>query len=410
MEFVYHHRTQGRGGEGVHIASLIRALESAGHEVTLVSPPGVDPLRTAGATPVDKGAAALHGIQRLWRWVSRHTPQLAFEALELAYNAYAAWRLRPVLSGRRGAVFYERYAFFLAAGGWLARRRGHPVILEVNEVAGEARARGQVMVPLARWIEGHVFRRADALLCVSSFLAEEARRRGARAEGVHVVPNAIDPRVFTAGETAVEVRKRYGLDGSVVAGFLGWFDRWDRLDLLVDVAGELREQHPELRILLVGDGPAAEELRRAVTAAGLQGKVVLTGAIPRRDVPRHIAAMDIGVLPDSNRFGSPIVLFEMMAMGKAVVAPDIAPIRDVLQDGVTGRIIPPGDREALRRVLRELLGDREAREALGARARERVMAEHTWDANARRVLAVAREIRERRTGAGSATAVRQGGH
>lgn len=393
MDFVYHHRTNGRGGEGVHIMGMVRALEAAGHAVNLLGPPGVDPRRTAGQTPVDKGATPARGVQRLWTWISARAPQLMFELMELAYNVFAWRTVRRALAASPGAVFYERYAFFLSAGVIAARRRGTPVLLEVNEVVGIERARRQLLTPVMRLVERATFRRADALLCVSSFLAAEATRRGARPGTVHVLPNAVDPVLFDARGSGAAVRRTLGLpEHAVVAGFVGWFDAWDRLELLIDAAGSLRATCPQLRVLLVGDGPVAPDLRARAHAAGLDDIVVFSGPVPRAQVPAFIDAMDIGVLAASNPFGSPIVLFELMGMGKAVVAADIGPVRDVMEDAVTGCIVPEGDGAALTAALARLLNEPELRRSVGARGRARVLERHTWAANGRYVADLAARL------------------
>ena len=389
MKFMYHHRTQGRGGEGQHIASLIRALEAAGHEVTIVSPPGVDPLKTAGAVPVDKGRTKERGIRRLWKWISRHSPQIVFEALELCYNLYAAVRLLPVLRRHPAAVYYERYAFFLFMGVMIAKWYRRPVLLEVNEVVGLKRARGQVLVALAHWLEREIFRRADAIFTVSSFLQQEVLKRGAREGTVHVMPNAVDPQWFEHNGCGMMLRQERGLADATVVGFVGWFDYWDRLDLLVDVVHKIRELFPALRLLLVGDGPITPTLQAKIRQHHLESTVILTGPVPRTQVLHYIDTMDICVLPDSNSFGSPMVLFEFMARGKAVIAPDLLPIRDVVEDHVTGLIVPPGEPAALQRALTLLLEDTFLRLRLGQQARQHIMAYHTWNANGHRVAALA---------------------
>jgi glycosyltransferase involved in cell wall biosynthesis len=392
MKFIYHHRTQGRGGEGLHIASLIRALEAAGHELTLVSPPGVDPLQTAGAVPVDKGRTKERGIHQLWRWVSRHSPQIVFEVLELCYNLYATIRLLPMLRQYPTAVYYERYAFFLFMGVMVARWYRRPVLLEVNEVVGLKRARGQVLVSLARWLERAVFQRADAIFTVSSLLQQEVLRRGAREGTVHVMPNAVDLQWFEHHDCGMQLRQECGLADATVVGFVGWFDFWDRLDLLIDVVQKLLDLYPALRLLLVGDGPVTPTLQAKIRQHHLESTVILTGPVPRTQVPDYIDAMDICVLPDSNSFGSPIVLFEFMAGGKAVIAPDLSPIRDVVEDHVTGLIVQPGDPESLQQALTRLLDDTFLRLRLGQQARQHVMAYHTWNANGHRVAALANAL------------------
>ncbi|HEY2434198.1 MAG TPA: glycosyltransferase family 4 protein [Vicinamibacterales bacterium] len=391
MQFIYHHRTAGRGGEGVHITSVVRALLRGGHAVTLVSPPGVDPLAPAADVPLDKdmkGIARPSGISRLWKWLSCSCPQFVFELAEIAYNAYALVTLPRRLRGREPRVYYERYAFFMSAGVWVAKWYGRPVILEVNEVTGIQRARAQKLLRLSRWFERQTFSRADEIITVSSFLQREVLQRGGRPGHVHVVPNAIDPARFQHADGRA-VRARLGLGDATVVGFAGWFDRWDRLDRLVAALGTLRQTHGDVRLLLVGDGPVAHELREAIARAGLEPFTTLTGPVPRAEVPSYLDAMDICVLPDSNEFGSPIVLFEFMALGKAIIGPDVAPVRDVIRPGENGWIVNQRNGGDLTAAIGELVADPALRTRMGLAARRQALADHTWDAVAIRVESLA---------------------
>jgi glycosyltransferase involved in cell wall biosynthesis len=108
--------------------------------------------------------------------------------------------------------------------------------------------------------------------------------------------------------------------------------------------------------------------------------VILTGPVSAAAVPQHIAAFDVCILPDSNEFGSPIVLFEFMALGKPVIAPDLMPIRDVLVNDVNGFIVPRGDVAATTRVVERLIVDLALRARVGEAARRQVSERHTWDA------------------------------
>ncbi|HVX68021.1 MAG TPA: glycosyltransferase, partial [Bryobacteraceae bacterium] len=342
MHFLYHHRTTGRGAEGNHIMSVVRALEAEGHSVTILSPPGVDPRRTAGAVPLDKGATAVSGASRLWKFVSCRLPEVPFELLELAYGVYAFFRVVAAIRRERPAALYERYAFFLIGGVLAARCCRVPVILEVNEVSGVERARKQRLVRLAGWLERRIFRHATRILTVSSFLTERASERGGHPGAVITVPNAIDPARFEHLGAGLDVRRALGIDRQFVVGFVGWFDTWDRLDLLVDAFARVHAGRSATKLLLVGDGPATPALRTQIAAAGLESDIVLTGPVERASIPAYIDAMDLCVLADSNPYGSPMVLFEFMAMGKPVIAPRTPPVRDVVRDGENGWMIEPG--------------------------------------------------------------------
>ena len=96
--------------------------------------------------------------------------------------------------------------------------------------------------------------------------------------------------------------------------------------------------------------------------------------------------LDVAVLPHSNRFGSPLVLFEFMACGLPIVAPRLDPITDVLRDGMTGLLFDPLDLGQMVEAITTLLESAELRRRLGDTARHRVRAEHTWEQNAAAIL------------------------
>jgi glycosyltransferase involved in cell wall biosynthesis len=329
------------------------------------------------------------GLERVWKYISCECPQFVFEVFELLYNLFLPFRLLPILWRQPDAVLYERHAYFMFMGVLLGKWLKRPVVLEVNELAGFTRARGLIMERLARTIDAWVFSRAHHILCVSRVLADEARQRGARSESVHVLPNAIDANRFRIPRPEQSLRSRLGLEGSIVLGHVGLFYRWDRLDVLIKVVKNIRDLHPEIKVLLVGDGPEMENLRQTAFRLGMERAIILPGPVPRDDVPAYIDAMDICVLPDSNAFGSPIALFEFMAMGKPCVAPDLGPMRDVIDDHVTGMLFPHGDYNALGKVLLRLVEDSALRKQLGARAKDTVFERHTWAANARVVVQLA---------------------
>jgi len=389
LQLIYHHRTMGRSSQAMHIRSLVEAWKADGHEVTIVSPPGVDPLKSAGMMPFFRKADRAHGFQRVWKYISCECPQFVFEAFELLYNLFLPFRLLPALWRQPDAVLYERHAYFMFMGVLLGKWLKRPVVLEVNELAGFTRARGLIMGRLARTIDAWVFSRANHILCVSRVLADEVQQRGVGSESVHVLPNAIDPNRFRSPLLEPSIRSRLGLEGSIVIGHVGLFYRWDRLDVLIEAVKSIRDRHPEIRVLLVGDGPEMENLKSTVFRLGMERAVIFSGPVPRDDVPAYIEAMDICVLPDSNAFGSPIALFEFMAMGKPCVVPDLGPMRDVIDENVTGIMFPHADYSALKKALLRLVEDSVLRNQIGARAKQAVFERHTWAANSRFVVQLA---------------------
>ncbi len=388
LNILYHHRTQGRGAEGLHIASIVEALQQMGHRVTVVSPPGVDPLSSQNSIPVGHGPARPPGgMQRLWSWVSRRLPNWLFELAEIGYNVPAWFRLRRALDGQRFDLVYERYAFYLVAGAFLCRRRGIPFVLEANEVSGiENRVRPQSFPALCRAFEKRLFARCSSIQTVSSNLKRRIVATGVPEARVQVSPTAFDIARIQGRQRSPELASRLGLDQRITIGFAGWFSGWDRLDLLVDVFAQLRREHPALCLLLIGDGAVAPDLKRQAQALGLDGHVIFTGAVPRAQVYDYISLLDVAVLPHSNDFGSPVVMFEFMGLKVPVVAPRLDPILDVQRDGETALLFDPLDTDQCRDAIDRLLRSDALRARLAERAYAMLLDEFTWRNNAGRIL------------------------
>ncbi|MGV3721193.1 MAG: glycosyltransferase, partial [Actinomycetota bacterium] len=123
MRAIYHHRTQGRDVEAVHIRGLASGLQELGYEVEVVGPPGVDLDPNSIVAPTTGKSATPLGV------LARRAPQLLFEFLEVGYNLVALPRLLGRCRGPKPALIYERYALYNAAGVLAGRLAGVPVVL-----------------------------------------------------------------------------------------------------------------------------------------------------------------------------------------------------------------------------------------------------------------------------------------
>lgn len=387
LHILYHHRTQGRGAEGVHISSIVHALEAMGHVVTVLSPPGVDPLDSGQGVPVDKSQVRTSGMQTIWKWISRHLPNFLFELAEILYNIPAWWRLRRLMKQHKFDVVYERYAFYLIAGAWLSRQLDIPFVLEANEVCGIAnRARPQVFPRLCSRFERFLVARCTGIHTVSSRLREMILQQGVPAGQVQVVPNAFDVAKVLRRSEKPDLRARFGLQGKLTLGFAGWFDHWDRLDFFLDVFRRLRQEHDALRLVLIGDGPVLGEIRQLVARYGLTNDVIFTGPVARANVFEYLSLIDIAVLPHSNDFGSPVVMFEFMGLRIPVVAPRLPPIEDVHAHGKTALLFEPLDPQGCHEEIAKLIQSPPLRRQLAEEAWRKLATDHTWHRNAAMIL------------------------
>jgi glycosyltransferase involved in cell wall biosynthesis len=121
--------------------------------------------------------------------------------------------------------------------------------------------------------------------------------------------------------------------------------------------------------------------------------VHFTGLVDARFVPDYLAAIDIAMIPACATHASPMKLVEFMALGLPVIAPDQANIREILTNGINGRLFTPADPESLRRCLLELLSNPTESDQIGRNAKEYVLANLTWDKHARTVLEALRRFR-----------------
>ena len=155
-----------------------------------------------------------------------------------------------------------------------------------------------------------------------------------------------------------------------VLGAVARFDPIKRLDTLVGALGALNRRGVSL--LLVGDGPEGDRLRRLAAAARLNGRVIFAGWLD--DSARVYPALDLYV-STSQKEGLPLAVLEAMGAGLAVVATDVPGHRDVVRHGQTGLLVPPGDARALAAAIAGLMDDPERRRRIGRAARERVRVE-----------------------------------
>jgi glycosyltransferase involved in cell wall biosynthesis len=372
MKILYHHRTVSKDGQDVHIREIIAALARRGHHVAVVAPP-----------PSEGGAVS--GLRRA-------LPRQASESLELAYSLADFARLARAWARHRPDVLYERHSLFSLAGTWLKRRTGIPMLLEINAPLCEERAThgGLALARLARWSERTAWRTADVVLPVTRVLAGMVIDAGVPPEQVHVIPNGVDRLRFAAADGAA-TRRRLGLEGRLVLGFCGFLRPWHGLDRAVAAMAAIGD--PALHLLVVGDGPTRADIERQAERLGLAGRVTVLGTVPRDEVPQLVAAFDIALQPCVVEYASPLKLFDYMAAGRAIVAPDQANIREVLRHRHDALLVPPGDPDGLGAAIAMLCRDPDLRRQLGGNAVDTInQGAYTWDANAARIETIARRL------------------
>jgi glycosyltransferase involved in cell wall biosynthesis len=333
--------------------------------------------------------ALMQPPQRFWDY--RESPALAFNGDVMRTIGEAAAMDPP-------GWIYQRYSLHNFAGAWAARRFGVPFVLEYNgsEVwIGKHWGRGLRYPKLAERIERLNLQEADLVVVVSEASRSELTERGFDPQKILVNPNGVDTDRYTPQIDSTRLRRRLGLDGALVIGFIGTFGDWHGADVLVEAFAQLRRAQgltTKVRLLLIGDGKTRRECERRARELGIADEVVFAGLVPQIEGPGWLAACDVLVAPHvpnpdgSAFFGSPTKLFEYMAMGRPIVASRLGQMAELLVHGQTGWLVDPGRAPALAEGLRTVISEPELGARMGRQARREAVESHTWAAHTRRIV------------------------
>jgi len=221
-------------------------------------------------------------------------------------------------------------------------------------------------------------RYTDRIVAVSPSLREYLRQVVRIPDArIEVIPNGIDTARFRPGQGREAARARIGAGPeTLVLGCVSRLDPVKNLPLLLRVAAELMREPRNIRVLLVGDGPARAQLEELSATLGIADRVHFAGAVA--DPEQWYGAMDVFVLPSFIE-AAPMCLLEAMASGCCVVATDVGANRATLADGEAGALIPADDHVALSDTLRWLADDRPERHRLQDAGLRRVRQEFSLD-------------------------------
>jgi glycosyltransferase involved in cell wall biosynthesis len=310
-------------------------------------------------------------------------------------------RVRPAIlhahSGYRGG---DQALVALA----LRERYGIPVVYEVRglfeavwspdpELAERSETYARRMAQ-----ETRILHAVDGILPISEALADELASRGIPRDKMTTIPNGIDTDALGDPPRDEDLRRRLGLEGKVVVGYLGNLDHWrEGIDVLIEALGRLRRRgRHDVAVLVVGDGIRREALERLARERGLTDRVVFTGRVPHAEVGGYYRQMDVFANPRveerAARYITPLKPYEAMALGLPVLVSDLPALREIVDPPNRGAVAPPGDPDALADAIVALVDDPAQRERLGAAGREWVRRERSWAANGPRYLAAYERI------------------
>lgn len=376
---------EGYKGASAHVRDLVTAFSTLGHDVKIIaSSKGFDNGLNAQIIPIT--------VSNLYESLSEsENPSRILRALRHVWNNITVENLLyDVLSVFKPDFIYERYSPFGITGVVMANNYEIPHILEVNApLAWEGqRYRKQALADVAEELEQIALKMTSLIITVSNNLRDILINYGIPVSKIAVVPNGVDVNNFFS-EDALGVNNT---SDEFVIGFVGSMKSWHGIDILANAFRELSSD-PRYNLLIVGDGSMLKVMR--VLRDEFPNRVTLTGAVPHDRVASFIRAMDIAVAPYPNLdnfYFSPLKILEYMAVGKAVVAAEVGQIKELIDHGRTGFLVPPGDHVVLSNTIKYLQTNRELCHSLGINAAKEVINKHTWTHRASDILSIVKNM------------------
>jgi len=377
LKIIYHHRTQAEDAQGIHIYEMIQAFRKIGHQVKIVA------LVERNEATSEKQSGGK------WESIASSVPVWIYELLELGYNFFGFLSLLKGIRSFRPDFIYERYSLNTFCGVLAARAFKIPIILEVNApLYQEQKNLGKlVFKKLAKLTERWICSNATHTIVVTDVLKQILAKQGVPEDKIVVMHNGIDPQEINLQIKADVVQEKYNLNGKLVIGFVGWFRKWHGLEMLLQFMLDAKREYKNVRLLLVGDGPAYPDLLDFAQKNSLEEQVIFTGAVAREELPAHIAAMHIAVQPSATSYACPMKIIEYMGMAKNIVAPNQANIAEMLENGKSASLFEINNFDKMSDALLDMLNKVKNGCEFGKNAFQTIQdRKYTWEANAQKVI------------------------
>lgn len=273
-------------------------------------------------------------------------------------------------------------------GWWAARKMGIPIIGFSRGYTSES-----LRVDFYERFERWVLPRLDGIICVSEGQKRRLWDLGIRNPKMWVVHNAVE-----VDESGVEDQERLKAEALARLGIpdhmkvmvaAGRLSREKGHRSLVEALALLGDARPEWLLLICGEGPCREDLEKQARRLGVLERCWFLGF--RQDIKEIFQAMDLLVLPSLTE-GLPNVILEAFACGKPVVATNVGGVPEVVDEGVSGLLVPPGRADLLARAIEILLHDPDRRKKMGLAGCERVRRDFTFEAQAKKLQAIYHQV------------------
>jgi len=353
--------SEGWGGQEIRILLEMREHRRQGHKVQILCAPRTKLAEEAGGMGIE---VIPHRIRSPW-------------------EPKSILRIKNLIRDLRIDVLHTHSSVDSWAGGLAGRWARVPVLVRTRHISVRVRR---------PWLN-RIYYLPDAIITTGEHIRRELlQTHKILAERIVSIPTGADAGRFHPGPPDLELKKRMGLPiDSPVITLVAVLRAQKRHELVIAAAAEVIKVFPQARFIFVGDGPGRKRVEQEIKNAQLESHILMTGY--REDIPAILSFTDLGII-SSVAEGIPQFLFQIMAMGKPVIATEVGGIPEIVTSGVNGVLIPPEDPAALAKALVQVLGDPESARRLGEEGRRLVEQEYTVEKMAEKVYRVYQQVYE----------------
>lgn len=386
-------------GYGMRTRGLVGALARAGWDMHVVARPGYPNDRWD--YPHWRLAPERLTVEGVPHWFSPHRDKLGYARDPAGYHARASDALYKCCLELRPQLIHaaSNYNCGLIAAE-VSRRLGVPFIYEVRglwhvtKAAAEPGYADSDHFRLIMALELQAARAADHVFAITSGVAQELIDGGVPRDHISLLPNTYeagaDDRVAPPADRPL--RTQFAPAGETLLGYVGSLNAYEGLDDAIAAAATVARRGHNLALVIVGDGPARRELEAAAAREADALRVHFVGRVSPDAVRGYIELLDLFLLPRQPvrvcELVAPLKPYEAMAMGKAILASDVAPLLDVIDHGNTGWLFRKGDSQDLAVQLEQLVVDPALRARLGTAGRDWLARQNGWTGAAEQIAKI----------------------
>ncbi|MDA8235436.1 MAG: DUF1957 domain-containing protein [Clostridia bacterium] len=367
------------GGLARHVNDLSKALVNQGLEIHVITSAvqGCHPYENIGGVHVHRVGAYQESQGDFFNWVL----QLNIKMTEYADHLISQIGGFHLLHAHDWLVAYSAKT--------LKHKFNIPMIATIHATEhGRNHGIHNDLQNYIHRVEWDLTYEAWRVICCSKYMEEEVIRVfNLPGDKVDVIPNGVDPVNLEPRFMPADFRYKYALPWEKIVFFLGRLVQEKGVQVLLNSVPEVLAQHPETKFLIAGRGPMLDQLQNQVRTMGLEGKVVFTGFIDDQSRNWLLHCTNVAVFPSLYEpFG--IVALEAMATGVPVIVSDTGGLAEIIDYGVDGYKIIPGDAHSLATHINLMLGDEAMARGMSRKALEKIYRQYSWEGIAGETKAV----------------------